>query len=146
MADSGNMVGEATARAAYGRLADDPAAVLIDVRTAAEWTFVGVPDLSDLGKEPVLLEWQSFPGMAINTAFREALDAALREREAGRDAPLFFLCRSGARSLSAARVMAEAGYAACVNVSDGFEGPPDQQRHRGTVAGWQAEGLPWRQA
>jgi adenylosuccinate synthase len=31
------------------------------------------------------------------------------------------------------------------NVADGFEGPVDAEGHRGTVAGWKAEGLPWRQ-
>ena len=63
-----------------------------------------------------------------------------------KDAPLYFLCRSGIRSKAAAIAMAEAGFTACFNVAGGFEGPPDDRGHRGGSSGWKAEGLPWRQS
>ncbi|MEJ8572668.1 rhodanese-like domain-containing protein [Microbaculum marinum] len=130
----------------WPELEKDSEAVLVDVRSRAEWTFVGVPDLSPVAREPVLLEWQQYPGMQVNGQFVGELKRLLDERGAGEDTAIFFLCRSGGRSAAAAAAMAAAGYSNCVNVSDGFEGPADEARHRGTVAGWKAAGLPWVQS
>lgn len=129
----------------WARLEGDAASVLIDVRTGAEWAFVGLPDLSSLGKRPVLVEWQEFPGNQVNKAFVHRLAEALAAIGASKDSQLLFLCRSGGRSLSAARAMAAAGYTRCLNVADGFEGPLDPNRHRGTLGGWKAMKLPWVQ-
>jgi rhodanese-related sulfurtransferase len=118
---------------------------LVDVRTSAEWAFVGLPDLSSIGKRPVLVEWLDFPGNNLNQAFVAQLSDALTKTGANKDTELFFLCRSGGRSLSAARAMAAAGYSRCRNVADGFEGPLDPNRHRGSHRGWKAKGLPWVQ-
>jgi rhodanese-related sulfurtransferase len=120
-------------------------AVLIDVRTAAEWTYVGVPVLDGIGKRPVFIEWQSFPSAAVDPQFVEKLGAALKKNGATEATHLCFICRSGARSGAAARAMANAGYRRCHNVKDGFEGPLNSEGHRGTVAGWLAAGLPWAQ-
>jgi rhodanese-related sulfurtransferase len=135
------MVQNVSATEAWEALRNDPDAQLVDVRTDAEWTFVGLPDLSEAGKEPLLIPWQAYPGMEINAAFAESL------RGVGLQAHqrLYFLCRSGARSMAAARLAERAGFPRSFNVADGFEGPPDEAGHRGTVAGWKAEGLPWRQ-
>jgi rhodanese-related sulfurtransferase len=129
----------------WARLESDAGSVLIDVRTGAEWAFVGLPDLSSLGKRPVLVEWQDFPAGQQNTAFVDRLGEALAAIGAHKDDELFFVCRSGGRSLSAARAMAAAGFSRCRNVADGFEGPLDPNRHRGTLGGWKAKGLPWVQ-
>jgi rhodanese-related sulfurtransferase len=129
----------------WARLKGDVGSVLIDVRTGAEWAFVGLPDLSSLGKRPVLVEWQDFPGGQLNVAFVDRLAGMLAAIGANKDNELFFLCRSGGRSLGAARAMAAAGYARCRNVADGFEGPLDPNRHRGMLGGWKAKGLPWVQ-
>lgn len=129
----------------WSRLESDPASVLIDVRTAAEWTYVGLPDLSPLGKKPALVEWQSFPDNRPNSDFVGRLAEALASLRADQGTELFFLCRSGVRSLRAAQAMTAAGYTRCRNVADGFEGPLDAGRHRGTVSGWKAGGLPWVQ-
>ena len=130
---------------AWARLKRDAGSVLIDVRTIAEWAYVGLPDLSTIGKRPVLVEWQGFPDASLNTAFVERLTEALTPIGAGRNSELLFICRSGQRSLKAAQAMAAAGYAACRNVADGFEGPLDPNRHRGQLGGWKAKGLPWTQ-
>lgn len=127
-------------------LAEDRDAVLVDVRTRAEWAFVGVADLTAIGKRPILIEWQSYPTMQVNAGFLGELAAALAELSASREAPLFFLCRSGARSASAAVSATAAGYATCFNIADGFEGRLDVARHRGIVEGWKAAGLPWVQS
>ncbi len=130
---------------AWARLKDDAGSILIDVRTRAEWAFVGLPDLADLGKSVVLVEWQSYPDNRLNADFVMRLSGELDRMGARKDTELYFICRSGGRSRMAAEALAGSGYSKCHNVADGFEGPLDQTRHRGRVAGWKFEGLPWVQ-
>ena len=123
-------------------------AIVIDVRTRAEWTFVGLPLLPAGAPEIALIEWQSYPAMAVTPDFAERALAAINEAEAE---TAFFLCRSGVRSLHAAVATKAAAEAVgrnvdCVNVTGGFEGDPNSQGRRGSVNGWKAQGLPWRQA
>lgn len=129
----------------WARLKSDAGSVLIDVRTIAEWAYVGLPDLSSIGKRPVLVEWQGFPDSRLNSGFVERVIESLEPIGADRLSELFFVCRSGARSLKAAEAMAAAGYERCRNVADGFEGPLDSNRHRGKLGGWKAKSLPWAQ-
>jgi rhodanese-related sulfurtransferase len=129
----------------WERLKGDPKAVLVDVRTRAEWAFVGVPDLSSLGRELLLVEWQGFPDNRIAEDFSERLEAALAARGVGKSDEVFFICRSGGRSRMAAEVMAAAGYRRCRNVAEGFEGPIDAHRHRSQIAGWKFASLAWVQ-
>ena len=133
--------GDLTVRESWEMLARDPNSVLVDVRSQAEWSFVGVPDLSSLGKKVALVSWQTFPGMKSNPDFGAQLSAA----GVSPDKTVLFLCRSGVRSKSAAIAMTATGYARCHNVAGGFEGPHDGQRHRGAVDGWKAANLPWVQ-
>ncbi|MGG5808752.1 rhodanese-like domain-containing protein [Falsiroseomonas sp. CW058] len=132
---------DVTPRAAWQELSADPDAMLVDCRTDAEWNFVGVPDLSPIGKQVALIPWQLYPTMQLNGAFVEHL----RRAGASPTAKLYFICRSGARSLAAGQAAQQAGFPNSFNVADGFEGPVDAEGHRGTVAGWKADGLPWRQ-
>lgn len=129
----------------WRHLQSDTSSVLIDVRTRAEWTFVGLPDLKQTGKQILTVEWQTSPENKVDAAFPERLALVLDAAGARKDAELFFICRSGVRSRMAAEAMANAGYQRCRNVADGFEGPLDANRHRGRVAGWKAAGLPWVQ-
>jgi rhodanese-related sulfurtransferase len=129
----------------WQRLSSNSASVLIDVRTRAEWAYVGLPDLSAVGKQPVLIEWQQFPTNLVDSDFANRLSSILDQAGVGKDSELFFLCRSGGRSLMAARAMTSAGYARCYNVAHGFEGGLDTERHRGQSDGWKARGLPWVQ-
>lgn len=119
----------------------DPQAQLVDVRTDAEWAYVGLPDLAQAGKQPVLIPWQLYPRMEVNELFVSQLQQAGFTPEHH----IYFLCRSGVRSLAAANAALEAGFTHVFNIADGFEGPPDREGHRGQVAGWKAVGLPWRQ-
>lgn len=137
--------GDLTVEESWALLQKEPAAVLVDVRSTAEWTFVGVPDLSGAGKRAVLIEWQVFPGMTPNPAFVQSVKAALgAERPAS--APVLFLCRSGARSRAAAMALTAAGHSRCYNIAGGFEGDLDGEGHRGRRNGWKAAGLPWAQS
>lgn len=130
--------------AAFAALSSDATAMLIDVRTVAEWSFVGAPDLSGIGRRVTMLEWQSFPSMALNPDFTAMALSAIAENGAR---TAFFLCRSGVRSLHAARAVtaATSGEVTCINVAGGFEGDPDGDGRRGRINGWKAAGLPWRQ-
>lgn len=111
----------------------DGQAVLVDVRTDAEREWVGfVPGA-------VALAWKQWPGMAMNASFDEGLKAAVPP---GRKAVL--LCRSGVRSIAAAKRATELGIEA-YNILEGFEGDPDEQARRGRKGGWRFHGLPWRQ-
>lgn len=129
----------------WRRLQADPGAKLIDVRTKAEWAYVGIPDLKSIGKDVVLVEWQTYPDNRVDPQFAERLGAQLSKDGVKKDAELFFICRSGSRSRSAAQTMTAAGFSRCRNVADGFEGPLDSGCHRGRVAGWKVAGLPWAQ-
>ncbi|HEY1781970.1 MAG TPA: rhodanese-like domain-containing protein [Roseiarcus sp.] len=137
--------GDLLAIDAYALLEGDSSSVLIDVRTQAEWAYVGTPNLQTLGKTLLLLEWQSYPSMAVDAEFASRLEAMLRSGGVERGAPLIFLCRSGVRSRQAAISMTSAGWGPCFNLSDGFEGPLDGSLRRGGVSGWKAGGLPWSQ-
>ena len=134
--------GDLSAAEAWALLCREPAAQLVDVRTAAEWSFVGVPDLSSMGRRVHCLEWQSFPSMATNPNFMAQACAALGDEK---DTQVLFLCRSGARSRAAAMAMTGAGYTRSFNIAGGFEGDLDEERHRGRHNGWKAAGLPWKQ-
>jgi rhodanese-related sulfurtransferase len=131
--------------ATWNGLTSSPRSQLVDVRTRAEWTYVGIPDLGPLDKRAVLVEWQTFPDQAVDPRFAERLTGELKALGVQLDDDLFFTCRSGSRSLAAAKAMAAVGYRACHNVAGGFEGPLDDERHRGSAGGWKAAGLPWQQ-
>src|SRR5690349_4815322 len=119
--------GDVTPQQAFDALKGDPKAALIDVRTQAEWSFVGLPDLRTAGQQPVLVEWQRFPAMTRNPEFADELARA----GIGKGQPLYFICRSGGRSRSAAIAMTALGYGPCYNVAGGFEGNRDAEGHRG---------------
>jgi len=137
-----NYAGDVGVADAMKALTDDAKAVLVDVRSQPEWTFVGLPDLNAIGKRPHCIEWQVFPGMSANPSFLTQLAAAVPERSA----PVYFLCRSGARSRAAAIAATEAGFTRAYNIAGGFEGDLDEKGHRGSRTGWKAAGLPWRQS
>ncbi|MBU3066096.1 rhodanese-like domain-containing protein [Nocardia sp. NEAU-G5] len=136
--------GDITPQQAWDLLRDNPDAVLVDVRTEAEWRFVGVPDTSAIDRPTALIEWVDGTG-APNGEFTDQLKQALAGRAADSDAPVIFLCRSGQRSIGAAIASTAAGYTPSFNVLEGFEGPLDANGHRGG-AGWRALGLAWRQS
>lgn len=141
MSDNSPYAGDVSPRDAWAALSSDPAAQLVDVRTVAEWTYVGVPDLAALGKPLITVEWKQFPAMSVNDRFINSVAAA----DIKPGAPLYFLCRSGVRSRDAAITMTAGGYGPCFNIATGFEGDHDEEGHRGIVGGWKVEGLPWKQ-
>jgi rhodanese-related sulfurtransferase len=133
--------GDITPQQAWDLLSENPEAVLVDCRTDAEWRWVGVPDISSLGRDVVYIEWVSNDGKR-NTSF---VDDLLAAGVTPGERPVVFLCRSGNRSIGAAEAATAAGIGPSYNVLDGFEGHLDEQGHRGG-SGWRAIGLPWVQS
>ena len=113
----------------------NPDAKLIDVRTRAEWTYVGRPE------DAAEIEWQTFPDMTVNPNFLDEL-----ARVAGKESPVLFICRSGVRSHHAALEAHAAGWQTALNVLEGFEGDLDENQKRNRVNGWRFRGLPWSQS
>ena len=135
------MVDNVAPKDVWDVLRTDPHAQMVDVRTDAEWNFVGIADLSEAQKAPALIPWQVFPSMQVNAGFTDQMKQAGLKPEN----KIYFLCRSGVRSLAAAQAAISAGFPLSYNIADGFEGPPDAAGHRGAQAGWKASDLPWRQ-
>ena len=114
---------------------------MVDVRTIPEWLYIGVPNLELLQKKTVCVAWQIYPDMQINVNFEsEILDTGIKQQDS-----IFLICRSGQRSLDAAKFLISRGFTNCYNVIDGFEGNLDYEHHRSTIEGWKYHNLPWRQ-
>ena len=125
----------------FGKLSEISNSYLIDVRTKPEWEFIGVPDLSSLNKKTIFISWQVYPEMKINSFFKnQVIESNIKQ-----DDKIFLICRSGARSLNAAKFLISYGYNYCFNVSDGFEGDKNNYSQRSTINGWTYNDLPWKQ-
>ena len=133
--------GDVTPNEAWKILETEDQSVLIDCRTKPEWSYVGVPKLSQIDKKHLNISWQIYPEMKVNQSFQSELKAACPNK----DTTLLFLCRSGVRSIDAAVSATEAGYTNSYNILEGFEGDKDEQGQRGQAGGWKFHGLPWRQ-
>ena len=143
---TGGYAGDVSVKEAWESLARSATATLVDVRTQAEWAYVGVPVLSSIGKAAVLVEWDEFPTGALVPDFIGRLKSELDKLGIDKAAPLYFICRSGNRSRHAAVAATAAGYSQAFNVAHGFEGRLGPERHRGSKESWKGEGLPWVQS
>ena len=125
--------GALTPKEAYEIWQLAPGARLVDVRTRAEWDWVGrIPGAEEI-------EWTSYPTGQPNSHFLAQL-----KQSVDREALVMFICRSGVRSHGAACLASEAGYSECYNVLEGFEGDKDANGQRGKIGGWRHAGLPWK--
>ena len=121
---------------AWELLQQNTKAVLVDVRSKIEHTFVGHPPGA------VHIPWKETPDWQVNPKFVAEIERLVPDK----NAPVLLLCRSGQRSLDAASALEAAGFKRLVNIVDGFEGPLDQHKHRGNLGGWRFSGLPWEQS
>jgi rhodanese-related sulfurtransferase len=119
---------------AYQLMTQAANAKMVDVRTRAEWEYVGMIPGS------IQIELLTYPGSQPNPKFLDEL-----KTQVDKESIVMFVCRSGARSHNAAVAATQAGYLDCYNVLQGFEGDKDANGHRNTVGGWRAAGLPWKQ-
>ncbi len=120
----------------WALLQENSAAVMIDVRTAIEHTFVGHPPAA------IHIAWKEFPGMQLNEQFVTQVE----EKVIDKRVPVLLLCRSGVRSVAAAKALEAAGYQTVINIVEGFEGALDDAKHRGNREGWRFHNLPWVQS
>lgn len=123
--------------AAHAFLLENSQAVLVDCRTEIEHMYVGHP----VGAEHVA--WQEVPDWEIDPEFAAKVRRVVR---GDLERPVLLICRSGHRSLYAGEALEAAGFANVINVLEGFEGPLDDDYHRGTLGGWRFRGLPWQQS
>ena len=131
------MVAEVNPKQAWKMLQENPNAILLDVRSKVEFDYVGHP----VGAVHVPL--QEFPDWQTDPDFSQKVIELLGT--ASRDVTVLTMCRSGKRSMLAAQLLEAQGYKDTVNIAEGFEGDPDENRHRGNVNGWRFHGLPWEQ-
>ena len=129
--------------ATWQRLAARLGSQLIDVRTRAEWAYVGIPDLGPLGKRAVLVEWQTFPDQTVDPRFAERLASELEALGVQFDDDLFFICRSGAGASLLPKRWRRRDTAPVTML-------PAVSKVRSTsrgiaFGGWKAAGLPWLQ-
>ena len=125
--------GSLTPKEAYEVWQLAPGSKLVDVRTRAEWDWVGrIPGAEEI-------EWMSDPENQPTSFFLAQL-----KQQVDREALVMFICRSGARSNNAAALASHSGYTECYNVLEGFEGDKDANGQRGNIGGWRKAGLPWK--
>ena len=125
--------GALTPKEAYEVWQLAPGSKLVDVRTRAEWDWVGrIPGAEEI-------EWMSYPSNQPNNHFLAQL-----KQQVDREALVMFICRSGARSNNATALASHSGYTECYNVLEGFEGNKDANGQRGNIGGWRQAGLPWK--
>jgi rhodanese-related sulfurtransferase len=133
--------GEVSPQESFDYISKNPS-IIIDVRTGPEWQFVGIPDLSDTPSRLVTISWKLYPSFVMNPRF---IGDLIAETSIAKDTPLFFICRSGGRSLDAAVAVAAEGYYYCFNITGGFEGDVNSNRQRSMEHGWKHDNLPWVQ-
>ena len=134
------MFRELTPPETFEELTQKGDAVLIDCRAPAEWHFTGVPDLSSIGKRPLLVAIADESGRP-NPDFIDEVKAVVDPA-----APVYIICRVGGRSANACRLLANEGFTSLVNVTEGFEGRNDENGHRNSIEGWKFHKLPWTQS
>ena len=125
---------------AVERLQNNPQALFVDVRSKAEFKYVGYPENS------ILIPWIDDPDWEPNPeAFSEAVMQELDGRENLSDTEIILICRSGFRSNEALKCLENKGFTQVSHVASGFEGDLDENDHRGNLNGWRHDGMPWSQ-
>ena len=132
------MFQEVTPPIAYQKLKENKDAILIDCRTEQEWINIGVPDLSAINKSVLKIELVR-QDQSVNHDFIEQV-----EEYASHKNPLYLICRSGARSAAACKILLKAGFNDVTNVAEGFEGHSYQEENLKIIEGWKSHSLPWK--
>lgn len=139
------MIKEILPNQAFTILKTNKLSLLIDVRTLYEWQNIGIVDDKDFCNKTLFNSWLTPPEMQINQDFIAILNDHIKQNFSDSnksELELFFLCRSGARSLAAGNFAISYGYQNCYNITNGFEGDPNQFGARSMINGWLASKLP----
>ncbi len=129
--------------AAWAILRSDKSSVLLDVRSRFEYEYVGHPESAINVPLQEVPDWRTDPDFASKVA--HALNALPGRTGRAEHMTVLTLCRSGKRSMAAAKQLAESGFTSVINIAEGFEGDLDNNRQRGNLNGWRYHRLPWRQ-
>lgn len=142
-----------TAKDAYKMKSENTDVLLVDVRTRAEISFLGMPQISDANIPYMMAEdWGTWDEkkenfkLAPNSGFLLSMEELLKTKGASKDTKIIVLCRSGSRSAKAANLLAKNGYTNIFSVIDGFEGDKEKNgelKGQRVVNGWKNSGLPW---
>ncbi|MCK5812932.1 MAG: rhodanese-like domain-containing protein [Cocleimonas sp.] len=126
---------------AYALLQDNPHASLVDIRSSMEYLFVGHPVGS------VHIAWIDDPDWDLNPDFIDEVTYTSRKKNAHHhlDNPIVLICRSGVRTLLAAKALIDAGFTQIIHIDEGFEGDRNENDQRSSIGGWRYHGLPWEQ-
>ena len=126
---------------AIERLQNNPQALFVDVRSKAEYKYVGYPENS------ILIPWIDDPDWEPNPeVFSDLVMQELDGRENLSDTEIILICRSGFRSNEALKCLENKGFTQVSHVASGFEGDLDENDHRGNLNGWRHDGMPWSQS
>ena len=138
------MIKEITPPQAWEILQADRSSTLLDVRSTIEFEYVGHP------LDALHIPWKEAPDWQVTADFVDKVRTALQKKydltRPVEELPVLAICRSGARSLSAAELLEREGFQQLYNVIEGFEGDRDNNNHRNTINGWRFHGLPWQQS
>ena len=126
---------------AVERLQNNPQALFVDVRSKAEYKYVGYPENS------ILIPWIDDPDWEPNPElFSDLVMQELDGRENLLNTEIILICRSGYRSNDALKCLENKGFTQVSHVASGFEGDLDENDHRGNLNGWRHDGMPWSQS
>ena len=126
---------------AVERLQNNPLVLFVDVRSKAEYKYVGYPENS------ILIPWIDDPDWEPNPeAFSDSVIQELDGRENLLNTEIILICRSGFRSNEALKCLENKGFTQVSHVASGFEGDLDENDHRGNLNGWRHDGMPWSQS
>ena len=126
---------------AVERLQNNPQALFVDVRSKAEFKYVGYPENS------ILIPWIDDPDWEPNPEeFSDLVMQELDGRENLLNTEIILICRSGFRSNEALKCLENKGFTQVSHVASGFEGDLDENDHRGNLNGWRHDGMPWSQS
>jgi len=126
---------------AVEKLQNNPQALFVDVRSKAEYKYVGFPENS------ILIPWIDDPDWEPNPeVFSDSVMQELDGRENLLNTEIILICRSGYRSNDALKCLENKGFTQVSHVASGFEGDLDENDHRGNLNGWRHDGMPWSQS
>lgn len=143
----------ATAEETYEMMKKDPKVILVDVRTPAEWQFVGYTDMAQIMIPSVFFKFDGLDEKkpryrsVVNSNFVSEFEEKIADLDADQDSTYVIMCRSGAtRAQPAAKMLAQYGFKNVYIMTDGFEGGKTKEgEHKGfrLKAGWKVNGYPW---
>lgn len=141
------------AKETYEMMKKDPKVILVDVRTPAEWQFVGYTKMAQIMVPSVFFKYDAIDDKKpryrdiMNPNFISEFEEAAAKIGADEDTTYVIMCRSGAtRAQPAAKALWQYGYKNVYIMTDGFEGGKlkdgDRKGYR-LKAGWKYNGYPW---